>query len=477
MVSSKINWFDKFLAIIITFLTLVMFVGISGANHSSHREINASLGLLKRANNSKVGQSIKYLFTPVQANAQNGVVKIISDIPRIAQQALEKALKQALSALIKSFINAIMKVFDQLLSAIEGWVGTIDGLKDAIGAFRQAIALKAYQVSECLIESSESVVSKIFGSDSSVAPTNNPQEKCNGVFGSSTGSREANVLTNELSSIRSQNLFSATEAENITGFADFSVIPSQEEIKVKVENFAVDAAVLSGCTDDGGSSSLDNDPILPVKDINLVKSVCNEEISNNITETNKTLANDIQNKEKVQTQTFSQAPSECPFGYVSGGIIEGLSSNSGAANAANNIQSVGGGALSSDVESSLTAPEGAIKVADSFDLETLNNEECQNANRGPATLAATQASADQGGSEFDFNQVITAFVEAITQFVTNLINKVFNLLTQVISKFLSNAPGGEYLSQAISNIINPVSSAIQADIQAISDNIIKDINN
>jgi hypothetical protein len=507
MTAKQYNWFDKLLSAFLIIFSLGLFFGISGANNASIREIDASIGLINRPVTSKLTAVSKLLFSPVQVNAAKVAATIVGDIPRLLEQAVIKALKAALSALIKAFIGAIMKIFDQLLSAIEGWVGAIDGLKDVVASFRAAISLKAYKAAECLIQSSESIVDSFFpaSADESNKTSNNPQDKCNGVFGASTGSEDTNALVAGVSNLRQQNLISESQSDVAEPLPN---APSKEELANKVQEFAANAAVLVGCGN--SDNSLDNDPILPISRINVKNSSCST-VTNDIKQkTQSQLNSDVQTYNQLESNVTQEAPDACPGGYVGG--LEGINSTSSAQQAANSVQTgdsapadapasfqtgdvgdvstanFGNTAPAADFKikdktskfkssESLQVSEGAVGFSDSFDLETLNKEQCESANRTPVVTAATTSSSDQGQTEFGFDSIITAFIDAVTQFVSNLITKVFTILTEAINNFLKNAPGGEYLSQAIANIVDPLSNAIQEDLSILSDNLIDDLTN
>ncbi len=476
MVVSRIGWFEKLMALVLSFFTLLMFFGVSSANHTSIRDVDSTIGLLSRPSNSKIVKSFKAFFAPVKASAQN-TVNIANDVPRLLEQALNKALKAALSALIKFFLDQIMKLFDKLISAIEGWVGTIDGLRDAIGAFRGAVALKAYQVSECLIESSESLVNSILPSEDQ--STHDPKDKCNGVFGSSESqpASDANKTLNDAVSTYKTNVAITASQKGIDPSKTIPNTKSEAELEVQKEEIATNAALLSGCGggQDGSSSpdSVLNGGILPAGNITALRSGCKEEINNakeKLTETTQKVQETV---EQTIDQTVAAAPADCKSsGFVTG--LNDLGSVDEATAEANSIQGLGTNVLNGADLSNLefSKADSSLKIAGSFDAEVLNGEQCQTANRMPAVLeAANQNNAGSSGNEFNFDAVIAVFIETFTQFINNIINKVFTVLTEAINNFLRNAPGGEFLSQAISNVIDPINAAITTDLNALADSV------
>lgn len=164
-ITMNYNWFDQFLAGCMVFFMLAFGVLFGGANTAVYREIDGALSIVKSP--ISLAQQTLYkaiFFKPLNAYAQfgGGAVAIVADVPRKIERALVTIIMSVVQSLIRAFVSFILQLFNQLLNAIEKLIQAVAGLKNALGSFRSALGMMAYQVEELLNKNTYDIVKGFF---------------------------------------------------------------------------------------------------------------------------------------------------------------------------------------------------------------------------------------------------------------------------------------------------------------------------
>jgi hypothetical protein len=436
MIQSKTKWFDKFMAGICVFCSLFLFTGIVFNHATEMRKLDGSIGLLHTPL-SEAGKWAKKIFIDgVETNAQQAVRTVEGSVTNAnvinLEAILNKALKQAAAALIKSFVNFIMNKFDELLKAFDAFAGVGDALRNAFGSFMAATTMWVDQQLETMGTSSEQIAVEI-------APTASPE-----------------VQTALAGGVRSVALQQALN-ESVPANSEGLPLASGDQVKANKQTLGNVAAQANQC----GSVTKEQE----------VKFIIYPFINNACTFDSKAQAETAVNEKASEVAAkalekkgdIQKQSSNCQFGFLkfdSDPLPDSFASSSTF------------DANSSSFSISSTGPK-LKSFTEQFTPESLPPDDCYAYTTGQqdATLAVPQSQANQANNEFDVNAIINEFIQAITKFFTELIQKLVNVAISAINKFLGSIPGGQYLSNALTEIagattqyLNNMFSQIKVDI-------------
>jgi hypothetical protein len=488
------HWFDRLLALAIVALSLFMLMGAGGATSAFYRDVDARLGLLQRNTSYAANNIIKVVsFMSIEGAAQREV-GIKFDLPRILSEALQKAAMTLLSSLIQKLMQTIFGLFDQLLKMIEGFMGAISGLQDALKPFLQALSMKVFALTQCFGESAIQAIQGFFGQGQQGAGGATANACAGGGSGATGGGANvdftqgfnstvsaanaqvfANALTNiavgALQSYASTLVIPGTQSGNQPNNgagaggnpAAVSNAPTQTQVDTQINQLA--NAMAAGKKNDGKTNQTGKG------NQTCVSNICFEDfvVLNNapdpadVGEANRVIqshvAQHIQNFDRAQLALRDATPGACAVtGYIT--PITPLDS----APRVNLENSFGFSSLDPGDGSSYSA----LTIANAGKLATnsLTPEQCENSKSYQQTvLAATQSKqGESGGDGFDFGAIASAIVEALTKFITQLIEKLFSMVTNLISKFLSALPGGQLLANAFGGVFSTLQQEVTSRV-------------
>ena len=477
------RWFQIFLASVCLFGTMLLFFGSNNAATTSLREVDASIGLIQRPKNSRILQRAEILLNPfrsVKAEAQF-LVSIAADLARNLEYAIKAALNALITAAINFLMNAITGFFNDLVNQITSWIGQVDGLKDNAAAWESAISMKAYQIAECLEETSYSVADKIIGEfvppeprndvgralrqDFGVAQNTVTQSSCQALsLTPADYSLAYNTLNDAISSVRVNNLvlYSQTGTQDTTlsatqGNAGYLDVPAAPQSSINgdiatIANVVIDAI----CVDNDPVPVTPNTPnIVGINEIRqgsgatCVEGAIRAGISRII---NIQLADDIAIRDRVAEQIKSQAPDNCQFG----GISQVATANTGA-----------GGSIAA----------GIVQEAQSIEVETLDVEQCNNLDRLPSVktevetnVQSASASTGGGGEGVSFAQIVAQVSSAFTNLLNNVITNIFNSILNELSEFVSSI-GNSYVRDVVAAAAGSVQTTARSALQTIQEQL------
>lgn len=521
------QWFKLFLVSFLVIGTMMIFFGFNNSNTVKLRELDASLGLIRRPKTSKVLESAKYIFRPVIANAQ-WAVSVLADIPRIVWEVIQKALLSFISKLIGGLIDKVLSFFGSIVDQIGSWINTVTGLKDNTASWKSAIAMKAYQVGECLNRSSESVVRGLFEridpsknsvsasiADSQiVAEPRSSIESCRVVR--SDVSTAAQTVKNAVAALRVSNVVTESQQGNAEGFTgtisdtgegvpedglttggavdaggtadDSSTLQQEgitqnieltnklqtsEQIDAGVENIAENIAEIK-CVEEVPDSTPTNDlNLITLDDIRLDNNdLCRlTEKTNAVQELQQTLAQDIETYEETEEAVVSQAPVNCRgTGFVNfKGTGETAQVSSPITDNNNNDlqQNLGTQDLVNEV----------TKFNNEQSPETLNQEQCNNQDRMPSAQQQIEASAGSNSSSsetFDLGSIVDAIKEQIGDLLAQVVNTIFDFFKAAIAKFVDSISNA-YVSNAVGKIVNNVADSARTSLQNLTNQFVDDL--
>jgi hypothetical protein len=439
------KWFAKLLAQVWLVGLVFLFVSALNSQVVNMQMIDVGLGLLQSGQTSMAQEVFDKLTKPLGLGGVKVYAACGTPCPTIVlnlNEILNKALKQAVSALINSVMSALMGLFDKLMQAIEQAIRGFEGLADALGSFKAAIYMKAQDIFNSLNESASAFVDRVFPLQSEKYRAS-PELKA--LLENAVAARDLLVSAN----LSQQGVLVPVPNTPTRG--------QIEQLDQKIQQ-----VVASGCR---------RPKLLGNGTERLLGVQCGAAITDGVTIANELAARDAaigQVAKLAEKNILDQAPADCQGkGYLNITPASVDFSNGGS----------GSGFASASSFTSGTNFTTSMKVfVNTFDPKVLTPEECNNLDRGPATLAAAQAQANQSNNEFDFNSILEKFLQALTKFFTQLIEKVIGLITSAINNFLSKIPGGRYFSDALGNITNSIVPTIKNTLEQTA-NALFNINN
>lgn len=514
------KWFRVLIASFCIFGVGILFFGANNSNTVNLREVDASIGLIRRPKSRNIIDSAKYFFRPVKTEAF--VVAIGADAPRIIEKIIRIAIAAAISAIIGFIVKKISGFFEDIIDKIGMWIGVSTGLKDSLGSFNAAIGMKAYQVSECLIESSDSVIRKMFaGTDMTknetakqiaigaglsaeaggieVDTVKNSKDACknNSTEGiQSSKSQRYQQLKNAISELRISQLITTSQKGNFegavdeenadtfkedTGDATSNEVPdgqSQETLnatKSVEQNEALkqqikESAEALVCAEDG---SAPEEPVsrsanfFPPSSSNAVLPSCG--LTENTARVESTLlemaAKDEEVRKSVEENLDKQAPSDCKIGYLD----DGFSGDTAQLPSF----SLEGGNSAGIAAGSIDLSAATISASNKIDTKTYNKEQCESQNRLPSLQdsAAATSSGNSAGTEEAVGTVVTlrSIIEQITgQLKDQILNKIFDFFTAAATSLISKI-GNSYIVQSITTATGVNSNSAQNSLSQITE--------
>jgi F0F1-type ATP synthase membrane subunit b/b' len=498
------RWFQMFLATCCIIGSMLLFFGFNNSTTVKLREIDASLGLIKRPKTSLVFNSMKYMFKPIKGHA-GFPVSILIDTPRLIAQALEQILNYFIQKLINSIISKITDFFNGLLDRISNFIGSVAGLRDNISTAQSAIALKAAQVSECLVQGTEGLVADLF---KDISPNKNefaaeiavdplvtkPRNSLTGCGGDRSDVGEAaKTVSNSISALRQNHLITESQKSN-KNFASTGIkfldnenytqnevvngkstgktvtnLPESENftppgIKTVEENNAqkkkiVEAIVVAKCTDTRQKevSVIDSNFVQPseISYENISDTGCEASARTDATiKIDKVLEESEEVFEKTEQSIKQNTPANCKE------IVTNTSDE--ADNGAALVGVIGGvSATTAMVEGNSHQQPGGLSQSQC----QLTQEEL---NTGRTKTQTAVSSNTTSAKTFNLTTVIDSIKKAISETINNSINSALNSLVDKIQKLVSNI-SNSYISNVVSNLTGNIATEAQNSLQTITD--------
>ena len=517
LIISKYHWFDRFLAGLCILFGLFMIAGMGATTSVSVRTIDASMGLLTKEVSyfAKNINKITRLMGSIDTSAQFAVA-IVADFAKIVSEIAILAFKTILQAIVKSMLASLGAALNSFLSGIKSWIKTLSALLDTVKSFLSAIAMKVFALGECNINRSADVISGFLGVSQTkansatsnacggkepTAPTGGGEESSKGGDFAVTGSDASNALepiltangitaadaqglTNALSSLRISIMLShvnnqsfvnnsgsgkgASDGGNST--AKSKITLSKSEIDTKKADLAY-AMAISAC--DTSKSSTPITSVLDPRSYTVFNSECTQKTAEASEQISRVTAADIEYYDKAEKNAIQSAPPACGFqGYTSptkATKYEGGDATTGS-------PSLKYDALSNVIPISPSFSATAIDFAAGFNASVVSNDQCDSAKQSDTILASANTqvaannkpqnvdSAAEGAIQALLQSTIDSLINGIQLLFTNFINEVFTLAVEVVNKFTSSLPGGEFLSSSLTGALNSANTDAQNTI-------------
>jgi hypothetical protein len=504
------KWFQYFLATCCIVGSIMLFFGYNNSGTVKLREIDASIGMLTRHKKSKILEKVEFLYKPIKTEAF--VITLAADIPRVIEYAIKVAINFIISKIINTLVNKVLSFFNNIIEEITSWIDTVTGLKDNTSAWQASIAMKAYQVTECLNKGTseildELVVKHLKSAKNSVAKDIYGYVALKDKLGSAIGgpqctqyigdaSKGYQTMKNSLASLRNnamtaksqlsqantlQDETNSVDSNNKTENGDISTpeIPGEETTKRTVNigkqkiqttqtieqvesdanQFAVIFAETSCTVDQKSKAQVNSNGLISPDEFNFqAAGNCQKELvkSDVLATLNRTFDSDDKVYNSVDAQVKNQAPADCRgFGYTD----------------FKNDPSAG------EIDRNFDLKQGVVDVVYSsiksinlFQSKTFNGEQCKNLDRTPTVQAQVKASTSSNSSSAETTN-IGAIVDQIKNVLQNLksqvIEKIFSYFEKQIAKFVSGI-GNSYISSAITKISGEVTSSARTALTNIS---------
>jgi hypothetical protein len=506
------NWFKVFLATSCVIGAMLLFFGMNSSGSVALREVDASIGLIKRPKTSKVYDTFAFIFKPVITAEAVIPVLVSADAPRIIEEILVNALNFLISTIVGKLINKILDFFSNIINKIGGWISTLTGLQDNSASWEAAIALKGYQVTECLNQSTDTVLRNfILGSLSSTenAVANELKADFNKTRNATTACSQAKPgfsdsymsIKNAVSSIRLNSVIANSQlTQGATLDDETNTQKSSTEGNVIAPSVGEDGLVSaeeSGSTSVAKNKSLNtitvekNNKIMEEIASNLADVACEGKKSGAVKDSNRqnidfgdisyqssvvscnkgsekakilldletVIAKDNEVSKRVEEGIKEQSASDC---RETGGVDIRDESN------VSNLQT----AIKTDPRSNsntLDVSTNTVAVADNMQIVTINAEQCNSTNRLPVAQSQVEsatASNKATAKTFNISSIIDQIKKVLNELKDKLINKMFNYFQDKINKLISGI-GNSYLSTAVSSISGNISSSALIGIQEL----------
>jgi hypothetical protein len=499
IITSKFHWFDRFLAALCIIFGLFMVAGMGTSASVVVRNIDASLGLLRRETPYyfKNIEKINFLTQSINANAQFGVA-IIKNLDLDLKEILILAFKFVLKKIVAFLLSSLRGILNNLLSSIRTWINTLSGLLDSVKSFLSALAMKVYSLMECVVKKSEDVVSGIFGLSFS---------KVNSALGSSCGSgsgsargatflsglgkifsngttgADLQTIVNSVENFRLSSLLNYANQELIPGsqpgeapkesgtnVASTNYVVGSADLQIKQKEIS-DAIGIMGCDTSAAPTAVS---ALDFRSWSAYNASCTDISFTANNALTKAVSLDQSSFDKAKKNTVDAAPADCKFtGFLSD------TPTAIAATAANNT--TGGGLNYSGLTTNFAETESfsanTVSFTKDFDTKILTAEQCKSADALPATLnnqqtqvQTSQKSSEPVDSSLDgalnaaLNDAVNSLIEGITTILNDFVKQVFQLVIQLVNKFVASLPGGEFLSQSLTNTLSTAQTNITNSI-------------
>jgi hypothetical protein len=488
IIRSKFHWFDILLAGLCIFFGLFMIAGLGTSSSVSVRNVDASLGLLKRETPFyfKNLDKIARLTSPINTNAQFAVA-IIGDVVSVLREIAILAFKFILKKILGALLSSLRNIMGDLLSSVKTWVKTLSGLLDSVKSFLSALAIKVFAVQECSSKRSADIVSGILGVSIDEADPDLASKCQAGSSGAADIGVQVTVpnyniienltrddlstINNSMSNIRASSLLSdvgtgiypANQSDSSSttdkgqNTQTTSKVLSQREIATKVDELSNTLGYIKCAR------------ITPVKgysysSLTAYNLDCTEATITSAQAINQTLAEDKAALQTAKTNINTTAPSDCK----QNGFITGTSKT---ANPSTLAYTPFG-----DPTSGASFAASAVKYSATFAVNTLTAEQCNNSNQfntlqtSVETQVSASKSSDQSNTGLDgaLQSVVSETVDSLVNEITNILNdfvqKVFQLVIKLVTQFVDSLPGGEFLSSSLTSSLSNSRDEIQNKI-------------
>lgn len=485
------KWFQLFLASLCILGAMLLFFGSNNAATTSLRELDASLGLVRRPKTSRILERSQYIFRPIKTEAF--AVSLLADVPRIIEQAIRLALNFLISLAVDALTKAVLGLFSDIIGRIEGWIGQVEGLRENQSSFEATISMKGFQITECLNKSTTSLTDEIIGEFIPSKPTNSTARQLRQDYFTNTNAPEAavcgaleipysteyNGLRNAIASVRINNLIvygeqsqqqQVRDADNsidqgVGGGGeesqptDIGPLPSQEAIEDDILTIAqtvVDAA----CVDESENNQPEpqDSSVIGFEQINSgggVSTCFEGSIRTGVMRViNIQLSEDIAIRERIADQIKSQAPADCKFGWTE-------------------VKDDGASLLDAENETA-NIPGTAVENAKQVEAGNLSKEQCDNLDRMPSAREQVASSASSstggGGESFNFGSIINGIKDLLNGLVDDVLDVVFNFFEAQLAK-LAATLGNSYVTNAIGGAANSIRSSARTGLTDIQNQI------
>ncbi len=494
------KWFRVLIASFCIFGVAMLFFGANNSSTTKLREADASIGLIRRPKSNNILDSAKYFFKPIKTEAF--VVSIAADAPRIIEKIIRVAIAFAISAIIGLIINKITDFFGDIINKMGTWIGVTTGLRDSVSSLNAAMGLKAFQISECLNQSADSVIRKIFndtdltknsvardiaegaglaGGAAGSAAIEGSKQSCRRSSGNITSSKNRNyqLLKNAITGVGIDSVVNFSlrgNSEGLTGDEDketfrnqteengadlnerldsqklIDQVKSEEDTEATIENIEQIAEGIA-CGEDEPETPVVREGSAILLETGLTKVSVSCTPADSTAQTKAAIREYVEVKqeafEAVVDNYERQAPSDCKIGFLSDGFGEIQSSGTELANE----QFLNSSDFSIS-EGTIDLASATIQTSDKVGVNAYNKEQCESQNRLPAlqdNISTTASSNSSGSAEAigSVNTLLSTVQGALTQLKDNILKAVFEFAAEAAVKIISKI-GNAYVSQAIS---------------------------
>jgi hypothetical protein len=489
LIKSKFHWFDIFLASLCILLGMFTLAGMGSATSTTVRNIDASIGILKRETPFYIKNldKIARLTNPINANAQF-VVAIAVDFALILREVLILAFKFILKKILAFLLSSLRGVFDGLLSSVKTWVKTLSGLLDSVKSFLSALAIKVYAVEECSARTSAGIVAGLFGaSEAEVDPEVNRKcaegSKVNSISVTTPGipdefyvdnltRNDYNNISNAVSNLRVESLISevstgiypanqledGVQSDKSQNTQSLNGVTNKKQILSKASEIANSIGYIK-------CSKAPAEKGYSYNSISSYNPYCTEATSNAGQELLQVINLDTADLQFAKANISNAAPANCK----SNGFISSTAKGNDSA-----------GSLSYTTADGLFQSESfaasAVNYSGTYAINTLTSEQCDSANQFGAlqTTVSTEVGASQqpdnvnssieGALQTVLNDAINDLIAGITKIINDFVQKVFQLVVTLVTKFVSSLPGGDFLSSSLTSSLSNSRDDIQNKI-------------
>lgn len=440
----KTNWFYRFVAITLVFITCLFGFFATGTKTMALRDYDAAIGLLKRPD--KTASSLAKFFKPIEANAQLVVIDPSLILKYTIEAALNAALRAIVLGFVKSLLNFLKDQFDSLLRSVEQWANALLGLQINFSSIRNFVALQTVRLYNQIEGSTNAFFDGLFGpvlTDAQIRALS------------------SSVTTGEMAAANR----AAIEA-NPGSTNDGSPPPSSDIIKGQIVNTVGDMLKQIGCGttisfQDGGNNTTiaaaaaGAAPIFGDQDfgcankLTVVTSEIDrrfEAVAGKTKEAAKpeyvkngtdACAQYLVDKDELYKQAKLTAPAESKFAdYTKGGVSSDV-----AQKALDNPTS---GTISFGSNDALDAIYNTTK---NVTIGNVTQEQCKLAYSKTDLLRDQLKDATKGSGGLSLEQELA---NTFTQFINDLVTSIFNAITEIITKIITAA------FNAVINLINKI---------------------